>query len=121
MREATQKLSYHFKPKLKKFSCFLSTTGHTSLGLFYCPKATTDSETIRPDMKKISIGPETPIYALTIPKIFRIYTYPLIEISTIFGSHTIIEYQIFCFIFPILEANLGQNYHYMKIVIFPIL
>ena len=60
-------------------------------------------------MRKIIVESNTPGYANLIPKIFRIYTYPIIEIAAIFHSHTIIEYHIFCPVFRIVGANLGKK------------
>ena len=82
----------------------------TSVWLIVCPKVELDSEAVGQDMRKIIIESNTPGYANLIPKIFRIYTYPIIEISTIFDSHTIIEYHIFCLKNPILQANLGKRW-----------
>ena len=79
----------------------------TSVRLIDYTESPADSETMRPDNEIPIVSSKTPTYPPSIPKKYRIYTYPTIKISTDFDSHTIVEYQIFCFIFPIVEANLG--------------
>ena len=82
---------------------------HTSVWLIVCPKVAADSEGARQDMKKIIIRTKTPTNEHSIPKIFRIYIYSIIKISTVFDSRIIIEYHIFCLKIPIIQANLGKK------------
>ena len=83
--------------------CFI----YTSVRLIDYTESPADSETMRPDMEIPIVSSKTPTYPPSIPKKCRIYTYPIMEISTDFDSHAIIEYQIFCSIFPILQAIFG--------------
>ena len=58
-------------------------------------------------MEILKVVSKTPTNPPMIPKIFRIYTSPLIEISTEIDPHDIIEYHIFCSKTPIVQAIFG--------------
>ena len=76
--------------------------------LIFCPKSSADSEISRTDIKITIAQTKSPTYAVMIPKTFLIEISAIIEISTDFVSRLIIEYQIFCFILPIVQGNRGQ-------------
>ena len=83
---------------------------YTSLRLIYCTESTADSKKTRPAMKIMKVVSKTPTNPPMISKIFRVYTYPLIEISTEIDPHDIIEYHIFCSIYPYLGRFLAKNW-----------
>ena len=60
-------------------------------------------------MNILDIVLSSPTHIPTIPKMFWAEISAMIEISTEFDSHTIVEFQIYSFILPILQANLGKN------------
>ena len=61
-------------------------------------------------MKILNIFSNSPTYRYvpTIPEIFWAEMFAMIEISTGFDPHTIFEFQIYSFILPILQTNLGK-------------
>ena len=59
--------------------------------------------------EKLFTVSKTSTYGMLIPKIFSSEISAIIEISINSALHTIIEYQIFCVISPIVETNLVQN------------
>ena len=81
----------------------------TSLSQVYGLKTSTDSGRTRPRMKILIIWLKNPINVLLIPKKVYATIVAFVEISTYFDSRGIIEYQIFCSIFPIVQANLRQK------------
>ena len=60
-------------------------------------------------MKILNIISNSPTRIPIIPKIFWTEISAMIEISTNFDPHAIIEFQIYSFILPILEAILDKN------------
>ena len=62
------------------------------------------------DIQKLFTASKTSTYGMLIPKIFSSEISAIIEISINSALHTIIEYQIFCVISPIVETNLGKIY-----------
>ena len=60
-------------------------------------------------MKILNIDSNSPTYVPTIPEMFWAEISAMIEISTEFDPHTIVEFQIYSFILPILQAILGKN------------
>ena len=81
----------------------------TSVCLIYYAESPDDSKKSLPDMKILNIVSNSPTYVPTIPEIFWAEISAMIEISTEFDPHTIIEFQIYSFILPILQAILGKN------------
>ena len=67
------------------------------------------SNFLPPNIQKLFTVSKTSTYGMLIPKIFSSEISAIIEISINSALHTIIEYQIFCVISPIVETNLGQN------------
>ena len=59
-----------------------------------CTESTADSEITQTDMKILKAVSKTPNDPPMVPKIFRVYTSPLIEISMDYDFHRIIEYHI---------------------------
>ena len=78
---------------------------HTSVCLIFCPKSTADSEITRPNISKLFTVSKTSTYGMLIPKIFSSEISAIIEISINSALHTIIEYQIFCVISPIVDED----------------
>ena len=60
-------------------------------------------------MQILNMVSDSSSYVPTIPKIFCTEISAMPEISTDFEPHTIIEFHIYSFILPILEAILGKN------------
>ena len=60
-------------------------------------------------MKILNIFSDSPTHIPTIPKIFWTEISAMTEISTEFDPHTIIEFQIYSLVLPILQAILGKN------------
>ena len=60
-------------------------------------------------MKILNIVSDSPTRIPIIPKIFWTEISAMIEISINFDPHAIIEFQIYSFILPILQAILGKN------------
>ena len=81
---------------------------YTSVGLIFCPKLTADSEITRPNILKFFTVSKTSTYGMLIPKIFSSEISAIIEISIHSTLESIIEYQIFCVISPIVETNLAK-------------
>ena len=80
------------------------------MGLILFPKSKADSEITRPNISKFFTVSKTSTYGMLIPKYFSSEISAIIEISINSALHTIIEYQIFCVISPIVETNLGKIY-----------
>ena len=93
----------------------------TSLWQVLFPKTTADSEILRSDIKNIINTSKSPTKRLMIPKKFLLEISTIIEISTNSDSHGIIEYQIFCSVFCILQVNLGETLVKLFLLVFPIL
>ena len=60
-------------------------------------------------MTILNVVSNSPTYVPTIPKKVWAEISTMPEISTDFEPHTIIEFHIYGFILPILEAILGKN------------
>ena len=60
-------------------------------------------------MKILNIVSDSPTRIPIIPKIFWTEIYAMIEISTSFDPHAIIEFQIYSFVSLILQAIVGKN------------
>jgi len=60
-------------------------------------------------MKILSVVSNSPTYVPTIPEKFWAEMSAMPEISTDFEPHIIIEFHIYSFILPIIEAILGKN------------
>ena len=67
---------------------------YTSVRLINYPESTTDSERTPANMKILKTVSKSPIDLPVVPKIFRLYTSPLIEISMDYDFQRIIEYHI---------------------------
>ena len=81
----------------------------TSVCLIYYTKSPTDSKKSFPDMNILNIVSNIPTHIPTITKILWAEISTATEISTEFDPYTIIEFQIYSFISPILQAILGKN------------
>ena len=69
-------------------------TINTSVRLIKYAESAADSEITQTDMKILKAVSKTPNDPPMVPKIFRVYTSPLIEISMDYDFHRIIEYHI---------------------------
>ena len=80
----------------------------TSVCLIYFPERAADSKKCLRDTKILNIVSKTLTSPPIILKIFRPEISVVVEISTDFDLQTIVEFQIYSFILPILQANLGK-------------
>ena len=87
---------------------FIPVKADTSVCLIYFPERAADSKKCLRDMRILNIFSKT----LTSPpitlKIFRAEISVVVEISTDFDLQTIVEFQIYSFILPILQAYFGK-------------
>ena len=82
---------------------------NTSVRLIYYTKSPTDSKKSFPDMKYLNIISNSPTHFPNITEISVAEISVATEISNQFDLHTIIEFQIYSLVLPILQAILGKN------------
>ena len=82
----------------------------TSVCLILFPERAADSKKCLRDMKILNIVSKTLTSPPIILKIFQPEISVVVEISTDFDLLTIVEFQIYSFILPILQGNLGKNF-----------
>ena len=80
----------------------------TSVCLILFPERAADSKKCLRDMKILNIVSKSLTSPPIILKIFQPEISVVVEISTDFDLLTIVEFQIYSFILPILQANLGK-------------
>ena len=80
----------------------------TSVCLILFPERAADSKKCLRDMKILNIVSNSLTSPPIILKIFQPEISVVVEISTDFDLLTIVEFQIYSFILPILQANLGK-------------
>ena len=92
------------------YRCFQIPTKspYTSVCLILFPERAADSKKCLRDMKILNIVSKTLTSPPIILKIFQLEISVVVEISTDFDLLTIVEFQIYSFILPILQANIGK-------------
>ena len=81
---------------------------YTSVCLIYYAESAADSKKSLGGMKILNMVSKNFTCPPIILKIFRPEISMVVEISTDFDLLTIVEFQIYSFILPILQANLGK-------------
>ena len=82
---------------------------NTSVCLIYYVASTADSKKCLGDMRILNMVSKSFTCPPIILKIFRSEISTMVEISTNFDLLSIVEFQMYSFILPILQANLGKN------------